>query len=129
MQERIKNEILRYFPLEVKKYCLDKDLSNVQEFRIRVNRPLMLKDLAIDKTILKEDGQPYIVNKETLNRIFEGLCANSVYAFQDEISNGFITIFGGKTHGIRSISERDRAAVPRLDPDLPRHLYRCHENR
>jgi stage III sporulation protein AA len=97
MIERIKDEILRYFPVELREAIIKTakaDLENVCEIRIRINKPIILKlnskDLFIRETI----------TKEIINKIFESICGNSVYAFTDEISNGFITIFGGHRVGI-----------------------------
>lgn len=97
MIERIKDEILRYFPIELREAIIKtakSDSGNVREIRIRINKPIILKlnskDIFIRETI----------TKEVINKIFESICGNSVYAFTDEISNGFITIFGGHRVGI-----------------------------
>jgi stage III sporulation protein AA len=100
MQERIKKEIIKFFPSEIKEYLLNIDLTEIREFRIRVNKPLILKNGIRDIFILKKDGQRYIVNKEEISRIFENICSNSIYAFQDEIANGFLTVAGGHRIGL-----------------------------
>lgn len=41
-----------------------------------------------------------VIDREIINKIFEGICGNSVYAYVDEISNGFITVLGGHRVGI-----------------------------
>lgn len=98
MIERIKNEILRYFPLELKEQIikfLGIELNNVREIRIRVNKPTVFK-LHHNDILLKDVS----INKEVVSKIFESICGNSVYAFTDEISNGYITIFGGHRVGL-----------------------------
>lgn len=96
--ERIKNEVLRYFPIELKEVIVKNiglELENVREIRIRVNKPIVFK-LHYKDVLLKD----ILTNKEVINKIFENICGNSVYAFTDEISNGFITILGGHRVGI-----------------------------
>lgn len=98
MIKRIKREILRYFPIELNNLIEEKlgvDLENVREIRIRVNKPIVFKFHT--KDILIRD---IFATKDIVNKIFESICGNSVYAFTDEISNGFITIFGGHRVGI-----------------------------
>lgn len=98
MVERIKNEILRYFPIELKDLIIKKyetELEDIREIRVRVNKPVVLK-MSFRDIIIKN----YNINRENINKIFESICGNSVYAFTDEISNGFITILGGHRVGI-----------------------------
>jgi len=102
MENKIKEEILKFFPIELKNTILfDKKikLDKVTEIRIRVNRPIILRDRENEYIPLK-NGKEYVTAKEEIGRIFESICSNSVYAFAEEISNGFITIFGGHRVGI-----------------------------
>lgn len=98
MEERIKNEILKYFPMQIRD-CIIKNanckLKDIREIRIRVNKPVILKTFSNDIVIDNVN-----IDKETISKIFECICGNSIYAFTDEISNGFVTIFGGHRVGI-----------------------------
>lgn len=99
MTKRIKDEILKYFPMEIRNSILleqDIKLDEICEIRLRVNRPIILKGKNNEQFAKKE----YALRKETIGRIFESICGNSVYAFEEEISNGFITIYGGHRVGI-----------------------------
>lgn len=100
MINRIREEILKYFPMEIRSMILlnsDIEIDKICEIRIRVNRPIILKTQIKEYTI---DNNKYIITKEIISRIFESICGNSVYAFEEEISNGFITIYGGHRVGI-----------------------------
>ena len=102
MLQRIKEEILKYFPIEIRNailLCEGIDLEELCEIRIRVNREIILKDKERDY-IVKRNEKDFIISKESILRIFESICNNSVYAFTDEIANGFITICGGHRVGI-----------------------------
>lgn len=70
-------------------------LKDIREIRIRVNKPVILKTFSNDIVIDNVN-----IDKETISKIFECICGNSIYAFTDEISNGFVTIFGGHRVGI-----------------------------
>ena len=102
MLQRIKEEILKYFPIEIRNailLCEGINLEELCEIRIRVNREIVLRDRVRDY-IVKRNEKDFIISKESILRIFESICSNSVYAFTDEIANGFITIYGGHRVGI-----------------------------
>lgn len=94
-----KEEILRYFPniiccLISKELDKKEVIENIQEIRFRTNRPIILKlrnnDIIID----------YKVNQWEILQILEKICNSSIYAYKNQICNGFITIRGGHRVGI-----------------------------
>lgn len=103
MLERLKKEILCYLPdsireviLRVSKRCLE----GINEIRLRIGKPIILRAKDDDCVIKKIDGNEYILSNAELSRIFEMMCKNSIYAWQDEIANGFLTLRGGHRVGI-----------------------------
>ncbi len=99
MRVKIQNEIIKYFPENIKNEITKLNIENFEEIRLRVLKPIIIKEH--DKeTILTIDGQAHILSKEELNKIFEMICSNSIYAYQEELANGFITIQGGHRIGI-----------------------------
>ena len=94
------DEIIKYFPNQL--YQLLKNVSlqnqaienNLQEIRIRINRPIILKlrqaDILID----------YKINQTEILQTLERLCENSIYAYKNQICNGYLTIRGGHRIGI-----------------------------
>lgn len=99
MRNKIQTEILKYFPANIKNEIEKLEIEEFEEIRLRVERPIMIKTHAKEE-ILNVDGQAYILKKEEFNKIFELICNNSIYAFQEELANGFITIPGGHRIGI-----------------------------
>ncbi|MTI70180.1 MAG: stage III sporulation protein AA [Firmicutes bacterium] len=97
---------------------LDSDLENIlknisvehkkviEEIRLRLNKPLMIymngKDYFLDqKGKLKTNyNNTFFVNKESIINTYQKLCNYSIYAVEDEIRNGFITVKGGHRIGI-----------------------------
>ena len=99
MKQKIQNEIIKYFPENIKNEITKLNIENFEEIRLRVLKPIIIKEH--DKeTILTVDGQAYILTKEELSKTFEMICSNSIYAYQEELANGFITIQGGHRIGI-----------------------------
>ncbi|WP_425448606.1 stage III sporulation protein AA [Dethiothermospora halolimnae] len=91
-------EKLYNIPTEIKK--------KIEEIRLRNNMPLMIsiagKDyiLSTNGDITHNIDEGYIVTKGDIDKSFQILSNYSVYALEDEIRNGFITIKGGHRIGI-----------------------------
>lgn len=90
--------ILRYFPQKVqeliKNNINDEELEMLEEIRVRNNLPLILKIGQAEKVI------DYKMTTEDINYIFQKICENSIYSYQKQIANGFITVQGGNRVGI-----------------------------
>lgn len=90
--------ILQYFPICIKEKILENISISigeyVEEIRIRLNKPIILK---IGQEIMKIE---YIISREEINEIFERICENSIYSYRKELCEGFITIQGGHRVGI-----------------------------
>ena len=93
-------DVIKYFPVNIQnvlKEVLDKNPmfeKNLQEIRIRSEKPIFLK---LQNSSV---GIDYIVNQSEILQILEKICENSIYAYQNQICNGFITIKGGHRIGI-----------------------------
>lgn len=96
MKTQVKS-ILSYFPQEIEKVLVvdvTDNFEKLEEIRFRVLRPIILK-LRDDEKIIK-----YSVSTEEILNILAHICENSIYSYQNEISNGFVTIKGGHRVGI-----------------------------
>ncbi len=107
MEKRIK-EIFTVFPDDLKcllKQAIEGIHGNLEEIRIRVNRPLIIGTscgnfaVLTDGSISPAVGGAYIVTENDIKRVFCALCENSVYAHSEEIKQGYITIKGGHRAG------------------------------
>ena len=89
--------ILNYFPEKIEEKIaeeiLDK-LEELEEIRIRINKPIILKFNNYEKVI------KYSVSTEEIMGCLQYICENSIYSYQKQISEGFITIKGGHRVGI-----------------------------
>lgn len=80
--------------------------GQVQEIRLRRDKPtiLMTRDgeryLQKDGSLGKEEGEAYIPEGRDLEEILNYMCNYSIYAFEDEIRKGFLTMPGGHRVGV-----------------------------
>ena len=72
-------EILKYFPDKIKSVIEEnvEDL-NVEEIRIRNNKPIILKASTQEKTIR------YYPNSDEMMTILQLICENSIYTYQKQ---------------------------------------------
>lgn len=84
------DEVLEYFSREIKGKIIQINgiYENLEEIRIRTNRNIILK---IGQEERKID---YIVNTNEVLEILQRICDNSIYTYQNQICNGYITIKG-----------------------------------
>lgn len=90
-------QISNFFPnylYDLLKNYIVKYENELEEIRIRVNKPIILKISSSD--IILE----YIVNSNDMIEILQRICENSIYSYQNQICNGYITILGGHRVGI-----------------------------
>lgn len=91
------NTILKYFPEKIEKKLSEEmvdKLDDLEEIRLRTKRPIILKCKESDKMV------PYTVSSEEILACLQIICENSIYTYQNQISEGFITIKGGHRVGI-----------------------------
>lgn len=94
------NEILRYFPNNIYQLLVNlfsensQIIDKIQEIRLRVNSPIILK-LREQDVILQYD-----ISQSEILQILERLCENSIYAYKNQICDGFITVKGGHRVGL-----------------------------
>lgn len=88
----------------------------VEEIRLRQGRPLMLvgggQDRAVTEAgeLTRDLRQAYIATADDLSRTVQLMSQNSLYAWEDEIRQGFLTLPGGHRAGLvgRAVVEQGR---------------------
>lgn len=92
------SQVLKNIPIEHQEY--------IEEIRLRNGKPINIyfkgKDYFVtqDGSLTKNMKKGLLVNKEHINNTFQLISNYSVYAFEEEIKNGFITLKGGHRVGI-----------------------------
>ena len=107
--KRLKNDILPVLSQELAEILgkVDtRDLEQLEEIRLRADKPLILQNYR-DEWFVRADGslgitpeKAVIVTQKNISSTLELMSENSIYAFQEEIKNGYLTLRGGHRIGI-----------------------------
>jgi len=87
-------DFLKVFPSNIIFHLERYNIHNLEEVRIRVNKPVYIFESGIEKKI------PYTSTLEDLKVIFTRMSNFSAYAFEENIRCGYITLKGGNRVGI-----------------------------
>ncbi|NJD03561.1 MAG: stage III sporulation protein AA [Ruminiclostridium sp.] len=107
--KRLKRDILPVLARELAD-ILDKvemhDLEQLEEIRLRADKPLILQNYR-KEWFVRTDGcleinpdNAVTVSQKSISNTLELMSENSIYAFQEEIRNGYLTLRGGHRIGI-----------------------------
>ena len=101
-------EILHIFPDYMRNQWREvaKNTDGLWEIRLRVHREIILifrgKEFFLDKEgrIISDIGKADTMDEQDMEAVLNHICDYSIYAFSDEIKQGFLTISGGHRIGI-----------------------------
>lgn len=95
-----------YLPPEVRKRLYGVKADELEEVRLRLGAPVMLYFSDGYRFLAKTDGltdnpqTSYICTQADISRAMELITASSVYAVEEQIKQGYVTIAGGHRIGI-----------------------------
>ena len=103
-----REEVLRVLSTKIRKLIAnaDIDFAHVQELRLRVNGPLIVvyynKEYFIGQNSELKNNKKYayFISQNEMRETMEYISNYSLYAFEDELRQGFITIQGGHRVGV-----------------------------
>ena len=81
---------------------VEESVSNpeeLQEIRIRTGQPLLIQ-MKGQERVLPDPAHPYLVTKEDIGETMGYICHYSLYAYENELKQGFITVEGGHRVGV-----------------------------
>lgn len=88
-------EIFRLLPPKILSYIeKTSDYNSIQEVRLRVNKPVIIQ---------KNSGEAITeikVSREDINSVIQRVSGYSIYAFEEDIKQGFLTFKGGHRIGV-----------------------------
>ncbi|NLK27554.1 MAG: stage III sporulation protein AA [Clostridiales bacterium] len=104
----VREELLKIFSLKLRMIFakLAVDYNKLQEIRLRINAPLLViygsreYFVSEDAKLVDNPVQAIIITKNEIRETMEYISNYSLYAFEEEIKQGFITINGGHRIGI-----------------------------
>lgn len=114
----IKKEIIRILPKGIREIFnkINLDYKKLTEIRLRADKPILINYNTCEYLIsnygelsdLIEDA--YVICEEEIKELLQYVCNYSVYAHEEDIKQGFITIVGGHRIGLagKVVIEGDR---------------------
>jgi stage III sporulation protein AA len=105
----VESDILPFVLSSIKNILLKVDteiLDNLEEIRLRAKKPLMVfyknKDWFVTTggVLTLDISAAYMVSQQEILKSIELMSENSVYAYQDEIKSGYLTLRGGHRVGL-----------------------------
>lgn len=101
-------EILRLFSLEIREVLrkLSLEYEYLQEIRLRAGKPLLIyyknQEYFVDRSgkIERKTDKPYVIMEKEIRETMEYISNFSMYAFEEELRQGFITVRGGHRVGV-----------------------------
>lgn len=121
--ERWGKEIWPYLPGEIRGFLqpvLEKMHKSIYEIRIRLKRPLALESpygtlfISAGGTYGTLPQEGVIMERPVLDKIFQLLSQCSVYAFEEELRQGYLTIPGGHRIGFVGKAVLDKGSIKAL---------------
>ena len=100
--EKRKAQILQVLARTVRKILEEEkmEFTYLQEIRLRIGQPLRVIYDNEEKTLPIREKQKYIVTKEVIRETMEYISHYSLYAYEHELKQGFLTIEGGHRTGV-----------------------------
>lgn len=103
-----RDEVIRLFPGKIREILrqADWDPKKLQEIRLRVGKPLILWEdgkeffLSAQGVLTRHRELAYLVTQDEIRSTMEYLGQYSLYAYEEELRQGFLTIQGGHRVGV-----------------------------
>ncbi len=102
------NRVLKILSMKIRNLMIKSiiDYERLTELRLRINEPLILKydnrEFFLGRVgyLTEKKEEAYIVSAEDIRDTVEYISNYSLYAYEDEVRQGFITISGGHRVGL-----------------------------
>lgn len=94
--------ILNVLPGSIRRIIHQEELEYgyLQEIKLRTEKPLLLTYKGSELIPGRQRGQPYYVTRDDIREMLEYISNYSLYAYEEEMKQGFITIEGGHRIGM-----------------------------
>ena len=89
----LSKEVLEYFPTQIS-YLISDKIDKAEEIRIRQAQNIVIKT---SSNIIEID---YLISSNDILEIMQKICEYSIYSYQNQIAEGYITVKGGHRIGI-----------------------------
>ena len=76
------------------------DFEKLEEIRLRIDQPLIVEYENVEMLLPSKAKNKHIVTKEEIRETMDYICKYSLYAYEQELKQGFVTIEGGHRAGV-----------------------------
>jgi len=116
------NDLFEILPKNIRsKLEQIQNIQQLEEIRIKVNKPLFIHIGS------KEEIWEYIATPEDIKYIMQRISNYSIYAFEDEIRQGYITIKGGHRVGLCGICVIENNSIKTIKDISSINIRACKE--
>ncbi len=130
--------VLKYIPPRIRRHLFEGDLKTAEELRLRCGLPAVLHShegvfYISPSGVTADKSRAVTVTRSDMNEGMELICSSSVYAAEDEIRSGYVTVEGGSRVGISGTAVTDRGGitfirnVSSLNYRFPHEFINCSE--
>ncbi len=114
-----RDELMKLFSRDIREILKQTpaEFDQVQEIRLRIHAPLLMVYynheyyLTTEGKLSKQAGEAYIVSRSGLKETLEYISSYSLYAFEEELKQGFITVQGGHRIGVAGKAITDASGI------------------
>ena len=101
-ENRKRKQILNILAENVREYLLKEnlDFAELQEIRLRTGKPLIIVYRNKERVLPAGGAEKYTVTREDVRETMDYVSHYSLYAYEEELSQGFLTIEGGHRVGV-----------------------------
>lgn len=93
---------IKFLPRQIKIFLINSkiDIHKIQEIKIRAGKPLMVLNDSGEKVVRAPGDSIYLVTESDIREMLEYISNYSLYAYEEEMRQGFITVEGGHRIGL-----------------------------
>lgn len=103
-----KEPVMRIFPGELRRVmsALEMELEHLEEIRLRAEQPLLVVwkggeyFVSPEGNLTRQRAQAYRISGKLIKETVECISSHSLYAYEEELKQGFLTIQGGHRIGV-----------------------------
>ena len=101
-ENRKKQQILNILAETIRERLIKEnlDFAELQEIRLRIDKPLIIVYRNQEKVLPMDSSEKYYVTKEDVRETMDYISHYSLYAYEKELKQGFLTIEGGHRVGV-----------------------------
>ena len=107
------HQVLKILAKSIREIFLQRGISfeALQEIRMRAGKPLFLFYGETEKMLLQQNGQAHMVTQSELRETMQYISHYSLYAYENELRQGFLTIEGGHRIGVSGKAVLEKGQV------------------